>query len=94
MVVTAIGDHPVRSLARPTAFGRDRADPVDQWEPLRDVIAMATGRGCGQRPAVTLDANTPFLEKDFIITRAHRCARERGQPVNLIAVDHYDQGQA
>jgi hypothetical protein len=40
----------------------------------------------------SLRANKPFLEKHFIIDRAHRCARERGQPVNLIAVDHYDQG--
>jgi hypothetical protein len=40
----------------------------------------------------SLRANRPFLEKDFIIDRAHRCARRRGQPINLIAVDHYDQG--
>jgi hypothetical protein len=40
----------------------------------------------------SLRANRPFLEKDFTIDRAHRCARRRGQPVNLIAVDHYDQG--
>jgi hypothetical protein len=38
------------------------------------------------------DANKPFLRKDFILRRARRCARERGLPVNLIAVDHYDQG--
>jgi hypothetical protein len=56
VVVAAIGDHPVRSLARPTAFARDRADPVDQWERLCDAIAMASGQRCGQRHAVTVDA--------------------------------------
>jgi hypothetical protein len=55
VVVAAIGDHPVRSLARPTVFARDRADPVNEGEQLRDVIAMATGQRCGQREAVTVD---------------------------------------
>jgi hypothetical protein len=39
-----------------------------------------------------LEANRPFQTKRFILDRARRCARERGLPVNLIAVDHYDQG--
>jgi hypothetical protein len=39
-----------------------------------------------------LRANRPFQEEDFIVRRAHRCARSRGLPVNLIAVDYYDQG--
>jgi hypothetical protein len=39
-----------------------------------------------------LAANQPFLQRSFLLERAQRCARERGQPVNLIAVDHYDQG--
>ena len=55
MVVTAIGDHPIRSPARPTAFARDRADPIDERQQLRDVIAMATGQRRGQRHAVTVD---------------------------------------
>jgi hypothetical protein len=55
VVVAAIGDHPVGALARPAAFARDGADPVDQWEQLRDVIAMATGQRCGQRHAVMVD---------------------------------------
>jgi hypothetical protein len=38
------------------------------------------------------EANGPFLTRRFILARAHRCARRRGQPVNLIAVDHYDVG--
>src|SRR5215208_575675 len=54
-VIAAIGDQPVRSPARPTAFARDRADPIDEGQQLRDVIAMATGQRCGQRHAVTVD---------------------------------------
>jgi hypothetical protein len=30
VVVAAIGDHPVATLARPAASARDGADPVDQ----------------------------------------------------------------
>lgn len=39
-----------------------------------------------------LRANRPFQTEKFILQRAHRCARERGLPVSLIAVDHYEQG--
>jgi hypothetical protein len=39
-----------------------------------------------------LRANRPFQKEAFLVRRAHRCARRRGLPVNLIAVDHYDQG--
>jgi hypothetical protein len=39
VVIAAIGDHPVGALARPAAFACDGADPVDQGEQLRDVIA-------------------------------------------------------
>ena len=38
------------------------------------------------------EANKPFQRERVILDRAHRCARARGLPVNLIAVDHYDQG--
>jgi hypothetical protein len=39
-----------------------------------------------------LGANRPFHRERVVIDRAHRCARKRGLPVSLIAVDHYDQG--
>src|SRR4051812_16622116 len=55
VVVAAIGDHAVRSLARPATFARDGADPVDEGEQLRDVVAMSTGQRCAQRDAVTVD---------------------------------------
>jgi hypothetical protein len=37
-------------------------------------------------------ANVPFQRRKAIIDRAHRCARKLGVTVNLIAVDHYDEG--
>jgi hypothetical protein len=39
-----------------------------------------------------LTANPPFQRERALLDRAHRCARDRGLPVNLIAVDFYDQG--
>ncbi len=40
-----------------------------------------------------LRANRPFLNERFLLKRAHQCERKRGMPVNLIAVDYYDQGK-
>jgi hypothetical protein len=39
-----------------------------------------------------LRANRPFLTKSFLLERAHECERKRGMPVNMIAVDFYEQG--
>ena len=39
-----------------------------------------------------LRANRPFQSEGAPPHRAHGCARERGMPVNMIAVDFYDQG--
>ena len=38
-------------------------------------------------------ANRPFHKKREIVNRARECERERGLPVSLIAVDHYDDGE-
>jgi hypothetical protein len=40
-----------------------------------------------------LEANRPFHRERFVVSRAHRCARARGLPVSLIAVDHYEEGR-
>jgi hypothetical protein len=37
-------------------------------------------------------ANRSFQPERFILQHVHECERERGLPVSLIAVDHYDQG--
>jgi hypothetical protein len=38
-------------------------------------------------------ANEDFQTRKELLGRAHECARKRGLPVNLIAVDHYDIGE-
>jgi len=69
----------------------------------RDQLSCKRERGTADSPLLMLNhrgdlfpprlrANRPFQEKKFILSRAHRCARVNGLPVNLIAVDHYDQG--
>jgi hypothetical protein len=39
-------------------------------------------------PELAAEANT----EEVLLTRADRCAGERGQPVNLVAVDFYERG--
>jgi hypothetical protein len=66
-------------------------------------LTCAPNRGTRSSPLLMLNhwadvfppqrsANADFLRKRLIIRRAHRCAQRRDLPVNLIAVDHYDQG--
>jgi hypothetical protein len=66
-------------------------------------LSCALNRGTRQSPMLMLNnwadvfppqvsPNIPIERKRFIIQRAHRCERRRGQPVNLIAVDHYERG--
>ncbi len=68
-----------------------------------DDLSCALNRGTRASPLLMLNhwadvfpprrtANVDFLRKGFIVRRAHQCARRRGLPVNLIAVDHYDAG--
>jgi hypothetical protein len=60
VVIAAIGDHPVGALARPAAFARDGANPIDEREQLRHVVAISAGQGDGQRRAVKLDDQVMF----------------------------------
>src|SRR5581483_10685595 len=66
-------------------------------------LSCARNRGTADSPLLMLNhwadvfpprisANRPFVKESEVMRRAHECARERRQPVNLIAVDHYDQG--
>jgi hypothetical protein len=66
-------------------------------------LSCALNRGTRDSPLLMLNhwadvfppqrtANVDFLRERFILQRAHRCARRRGLPVSLIAVDHYDAG--
>ncbi len=68
-----------------------------------DELSCKLNRGTRDSPMLMLNqwadvfpprasANPGFQTKQAIIGRAHECARKRGLPVNLIAVDYYDQG--
>jgi hypothetical protein len=70
----------------------------------RDQLRCRRFRGTGHSPMLMLNhwadvfpprlrANPPFQRERFILDRARRCRRARGLPVNLIAVDYYDQGE-
>jgi hypothetical protein len=69
----------------------------------RDQLSCRLERGTTDSPLLMLNhwadlfpprlqANRPFQRGDFILERARRCSLQRGLPVNLIAVDFYDQG--
>ncbi len=68
-----------------------------------DDLSCDLNRGSAESPLLMLNhwadvfpprrsANEAFQTRERLIDRARRCARERGLPVNLIAVDHYDLG--
>jgi hypothetical protein len=68
-----------------------------------DELSCKLNRGSASSPLLMLNhwadvfpprrgANAAFLTRKQLLGRAHECARKRGLPVNLIAVDHYDQG--
>jgi hypothetical protein len=69
----------------------------------REQLSCRLSRGTRDSPLLMLNhwadlfpprlrANRPFQRGDFILDRARRCSLQRGLPVNLIAVDYYDQG--
>jgi hypothetical protein len=47
VVVAAVGDHLVGALAGLAAFARDGADPIDEREWLRHVVAISAGQRDG-----------------------------------------------
>ena len=66
-------------------------------------LSCDLNRGSAESPLLMLNhwadvfpprrsANEAFQTRERLIDRARRCERERGLPVNLIAVDHYDLG--
>jgi hypothetical protein len=82
------------SFVRGTPLG---ATEVDQ-------LSCKLNRGTTHSPLLMLNhwadvfpprrsANEAFQTRKELLGRAHECARKRGLPVDLIAVDHYDQGE-
>jgi hypothetical protein len=68
-----------------------------------DQLSCKLNRGTASSPLLMLNhwadvfpprrgANVEFQTSKELLGRAHECARKRGLPVNLIAVDHYDLG--
>jgi hypothetical protein len=68
-----------------------------------DELSCDRNRGSADSPFLMLNqwadvfppragANPPFQTRAELLHRAHQCARQRGLPADLIAVDHYDQG--
>jgi hypothetical protein len=68
-----------------------------------DQLTCKLNRGTASSPLLMLNhwadvfpprrgANVEFQTRKELLGRAHECARKRGLPVNLIAVDHYDVG--
>ena len=68
-----------------------------------DELSCELNRGDADSPLLMLNhwadvfppqrgANAEFQTREAILDRARQCARERGLPVSLIAVDHYDLG--
>jgi hypothetical protein len=67
---------------------------VNRARALRSVTlseAILCAATCGRR-AAPAGKRVPFQTREELLSRAHECARKRGLPVNLIAVDHYDVG--
>lgn len=55
VVVAAIGDDTAGSLARPPDLAAHRRYPVDQWDQLGDVVAVAAGDRPGERDPTCVD---------------------------------------
>ena len=69
-----------------------------------DQLTCKLNRGSASSPLLMLNhwadvfpprraANEDFQTRKELLGRARECARKRGLPVNLIAVDHYDIGE-
>ena len=68
-----------------------------------DQLSCALNRGDATSPLLMLNhwadvfppkrsANEDFQRRKFLLSRIRDCAEKRGQPVSLVAVDHYDLG--
>jgi hypothetical protein len=44
VVIAAVGEQAIGSLAGPAHLARHRADPVDQRQQLGDIVAVAAGQ--------------------------------------------------
>ena len=81
------------SFIQDTPLGIDKAaDAQLRAESGQRRQPAADDQQLGRRLPAAPEANKDFQREQFILRRAHRCARQRGLPVNMIADDFYDQG--
>jgi hypothetical protein len=71
VVIATVGDHPLGSLARSAAvrpaYGRDL---VDEWDQLRDVVAVGAGHDPGQRQAAGVGQEVVLGARPGAVDRA------------------------
>ncbi|CAM5606923.1 hypothetical protein SAVIM40S_07412 [Streptomyces avidinii] len=73
VVVAAVTEQGVGSVAWPSDQAGDRRDPFQQGYQLGDVIAVAAGQRDGERDALAVD--------DEMVLAARTCAVDRAGPV-------------
>jgi hypothetical protein len=49
VVVASVGEHTVGPFAGPADLAAHRRDALDEWDKLRDVVAVAAGNAPGER---------------------------------------------
>lgn len=55
VVVAAVSNQLLGALPGTTRLSGDRADLLDEWDQLGDVVAVAAGQADGKRDAVAID---------------------------------------
>lgn len=80
---TPLGNRSAAQLAAPAKCERFRGTPDSPFLMLNNWV---------ERFPPSPTANRPALTEDFLTTRIARCAKVRGLPPSLVAVDFYEQG--
>jgi hypothetical protein len=70
VVVAAVGEQGVRSPARPTATTVHRWDAVEQFEQLRDVVAVGRGERPGERQPAAVYEDVVLAAAPAAVDRA------------------------
>jgi hypothetical protein len=73
VVVTAIGDDPLRTSSRPADPASDGRDEVEQRQQLGDVVAVAAGQRPGEREPAGLYEQVVLAAATAPVDRARTC---------------------
>lgn len=77
VVVTAIGDQPLRPLPRPSDASAHAGDRVDERQQLGDIVAVRRGRRPGERQPTAVGQDVVL---DAFATAVDRARAEPGAP--------------